>query len=315
MKYNKFVYLFTSYKNWILHGMAKDAARAAGISINTIFIPQKRRDLMAIGDVIQFLFHTPPKANSLFLNHTVFLYCLERYKKPIEEARVFFTHNSTPSERISELSQGLSKAQRIFTYNSNDKKFLEELGIEPEKIKVLFGGVDRKIFYPKSKKEGDEFVLIVGDCKERKRPYLVLDVISKTPNLNFVIHGRGWESLISNASKLQNLKYVSFNFQKHPEIMRSASAYLSLSSLEGGPFPTLEALASGTPVVATDTGWNREVVPEDGGVVLPNNPTLAEVQEAIFKCVELKKANKGKDLLQGKYTWLSMAKEYFAIEQ
>ncbi|HSW09530.1 MAG TPA: glycosyltransferase [Bacillota bacterium] len=59
-----------------------------------------------------------------------------------------------------------------------------------------------------------------------------------------------------------------------PDLMRAADAYVMSSAWEGMPLVLLEASASGLPIVATDTGGNREVVRDgsSGFLVPPSDP-------------------------------------------
>ena len=85
--------------------------------------------------------------------------------------------------------------------------------------------------------------------------------------------------------------------------MREASVLLSLASNEGGPFPVIEALASGTPVVATPTGFCSDLICEGKGFLLSPIPSCKDVQSAIEKAIELKNSVATQDLLNGKLSW------------
>ena len=98
------------------------------------------------------------------------------------------------------------------------------------------------------------------------------------------------------------MTYKQFSLDKNPELMRSASMLLSLSSNEGGPIPVLEALASGTPVVCTDTGFAPEVVTPKRGLLLREPVEALEVREAILQCREMQ-LKSTLDLIKGSFTW------------
>jgi glycosyltransferase involved in cell wall biosynthesis len=65
----------------------------------------------------------------------------------------------------------------------------------------------------------------------------------------------------------------------------------------------LEALASGTPVVATNTGFCAEFVNQSNGRLLPNEPDVGIVKRAIQEGIELKESLWDKDLLHDKWQW------------
>ncbi len=66
--------------------------------------------------------------------------------------------------------------------------------------------------------------------------------------------------------------------------MSENQVFLSLSSLEGGPIPLIDAMAFGMYPVATDTGFARDVILERGfGTLLQIGTSVEEVVEAITR--------------------------------
>jgi glycosyltransferase involved in cell wall biosynthesis len=64
--------------------------------------------------------------------------------------------------------------------------------------------------------------------------------------------------------------------------MSRASCFLSLSTLEGGPIPLIEAMSMGVVAVATSTGFAKDVILDGiNGVIISNPPTVDEVVTAI----------------------------------
>jgi glycosyltransferase involved in cell wall biosynthesis len=156
------------------------------------------------------------------------------------------------------------------------------------------------------------YVLIVGECKPRKNPELISQVIIDNPQIEFVIHGNGWEKyLLLPHRNLQNLVIIPFSLKKNPELLREATLLLSLSKLEGGPIPVLEALASGTPVLATDTGFSRDVINETNGRVLPVDADVNLISEHLNSLLNLKSKLWNRDLLDGNYTWANLGKAIY----
>ena len=93
--------------------------------------------------------------------------------------------------------------------------------------------------------------------------------------------------------------------------MQEASAYLSLSKLEGGPYTTIEALASGTPCVVTSTGWNPEIINKSNGILLPLEPTTAQIIAAIDQAILMKEKVRHLDLLEGKFSWEQLGRSIY----
>ena len=93
--------------------------------------------------------------------------------------------------------------------------------------------------------------------------------------------------------------------------MREAGVFLTLSTLEGGPISILESLASGTPVIATDTGIARDVVKSDNGKVIPLNFDMNDLRDEIKKWLEYSNMNQPIDFLNGKNNFINYADEIF----
>jgi glycosyltransferase involved in cell wall biosynthesis len=234
----------------------------------------------------------------LVVNQTTFYFLLAKKYLNIKPSfcKVFYTHFQTGADSLTGNLQQLANCKEIFVPNKSAILWLRHQGISAKKLTLVHGGIDKKIFYPQQEIDSYlkhrilDYILIVGDCKFRKNPWLVVEVISKMPQQNFIIHGRGWKEFILSELEIFpiNLDVLDFNFDNQPRLIREASVFLTLSSLEGGPYPTLEALASGTPVVATPTGWNPEFITKKNGVLLPDNPLVPEVVNGILIAKKMK---------------------------
>jgi glycosyltransferase involved in cell wall biosynthesis len=320
----KRVVLLSSHKGWILEGIARESARAIGIKVKIIFIPQRLKDYLNIMDSINYTFSRQMNKNYLFINQITYYQALKdkNIKFIPENSYVFYTHKSDVSVSDSVQTKKLSRVKKIFVLNSKIKAELISSGIPEYKLVTVYGAIDRKLYYPTKKftknklSAEDSYVLIIGDCKPRKDPEKLIKVIRTMSDRKFVIHGRGWQEYCANQSiaRLENLKILQFIIENNPKLVREASVYLSLSKLEGGPFPTLESLASGTPVVATDTGWNREIIKTGSGTVLSNKYTISEVTKAINQAIKLKSKVKNIDLLNGEFTWTTLGNKLYGIE-
>lgn len=321
---NKKVLLLSSYRGWILEGLVRESAEAIGINIRVLFIPQRLQDFFRIKNFTFYILGKKIKGDCLFVNQSSYFKALSSTSIRFipEKSRVLYTHKS--NEEIEDLEQikMLQRTNKIFVLNSKIKEDLVASGISEDKITTVFGAIDRKVYYPINyfNKNGslvaDSYVLVLGDCKPRKNPNMIIDVIRTMSDIKFVIHGRGWQEYLTNQGikNLENLKVVQFEIANNPQLVREASAYLSLSELEGGPFPTLESLASGTPVVVTDTGWNKEIVKSGFGTVLSQKFTLSEVVAAINEAIKIKIKVRNVDLLRGKFTWESLGQKLYEVD-
>ena len=131
-------------------------------------------------------------------------------------------------------------------------------------------------------------MLAIGTIEPRKNYPFLLDVFEKTitqpgcEDLKLVIAGtRGWSSLDLKkeaerfGGRLIWLDYVDQD--RLPGLYRDALALLFPSRYEGFGLPALEAMACGTPVLASDTSSLPEVVGQ-AGCLLPPGDADAWVQ-------------------------------------
>lgn len=305
--------ILTKHEPWILGGIVREVTPLSPGEVHLNEFLSLRRERLTKPRIrnkaLQF-----GKVNIL-IHHQI----LEKFPKKILENknydnRILLTHFDPPNRIPVNLLETLGHFKKILVQNSDVKNQLVASGRidDASKIEVWYGAVDRGIYHPKPLPKRD-FVLIVGDCKPRKNPELVAAVIEMNPEINFVIHGKGWSNVqeIKRVSVQKNVRMIPFDLKLNPELMRNASLLLSPSTLEGGPFPVLESLASGTPVVATSTGFCQEIVNDDRGLCVPVESNAETVSKAIQNTLERFSTKASKDLLNGQFSWQDLANKVF----
>ena len=193
--------------------------------------------------------------------------------------------------------------------NSSTANILRNIGVQTE-IVVVYGAVNCIEFHPTEKKSTeDPYVLITSHAAPRKRPELILEFIREAPSMKFIIHGKHREEY--ETKDLQNLKVIEFSYSSQPTFMREASVFLSLSWVEGGPFPILEALASGTPVVSTMTGFAPDLINDKNGRLVADPYNFESLKRAIEDCMALKKINYKTNLLPIELSWEKLSRHFY----
>lgn len=307
--------MLASDKGWILGALLRDSALALGLTPRTNYFAAGRKELIQYPSA--FLSRVNPKVSELniWANHKTYLWYSEKGAFKQKRNRVFVTHFEKPDPINSgNLHESLRSVERFLVQNLDVRKRLVDCGIDGERIELARGAVDRDIFFPDSKRDPvkKDFVLISGQLKERKNPSLLSAVIMLMPNTNFILHCHFPEKrLLELFSPLANVRIYKFEQSRQPQLMRTASVYLNLAKLEGGPIGILESLASGTPVVATDTGFCREMVNSSTGKILALDATPEEVVVAIKHAMKMKDELRPHDLLNGANTWAELGEVIF----
>lgn len=167
---------------------------------------------------------------------------------------------------------------------------LMDWGCPPEKIKVLYGGVDlSKYHYRAPRLEGSQNILSVGRLVEKKGHHILMKAFSKIkdkfPQATLTIIGKGelQEKIISYAKYLK--LGDSFQLLNHlhkdkvREHMSNADLFCAASmeapngDVEGIPNTLKEAMALGVPVISTNHAGIPELIThnQEGILVQENN--------------------------------------------
>jgi glycosyltransferase involved in cell wall biosynthesis len=165
--------------------------------------------------------------------------------------------------------RAVRRAARVFTVSERTKADLVELyDVPAERIVVTPNGVD-PAFSPGPGSHG--YVLAVGAIQRRKNQLAALEAASEV-GLPLVVVGPEKDPALAAELRSRGARLEGFvPIDRLAELYRGAACLVQSSRFEGFGLPVVEAMASGTPVVAVDDPALREVgasaavlVPEDG---------------------------------------------------
>ncbi|MFN3230933.1 MAG: glycosyltransferase family 4 protein [Alphaproteobacteria bacterium] len=194
-----------------------------------------------------------------------------------------------------QIAQAAGDADAIVTVCDALQRPLVDLGIDRAKIRTLRNGVDLDLFQPVGRdiaraKWGvtGKTVLSVGLLIDRKGHNLTIEAMQHIPNTTLLIAGSGetrgeLEAQIKSLGLTDRVRLLGqVPHEDLPSLYSAADAMVLASSREGWANVLLEAMACGTPVVATDIWGTPEVVaaPEAGVLIKERSP------EAIIKGIE-----------------------------
>jgi glycosyltransferase involved in cell wall biosynthesis len=163
------------------------------------------------------------------------------------------------------------------------------LGLDPEKITVIYHGIDP--VFTRTTEPGEinrirhinhvpmEFFLMVGSFEERKNIHIAIDAfsrISKSSNmLRLLLVGREndyqhkMKALVKDLGLEEKVLFPGYIPDRELVTLYSmATAFLFPSSAEGFGLPLLEAMATGCPIITSDLMVFREIA-DDAIVQVP----------------------------------------------
>jgi len=168
------------------------------------------------------------------------------------------------------------RAAAVIAVSSRLVDGLRELGVDPARIVYLRNGVDAGLFHPEDRWAArrtlglpdGRIAACVGNLVPEKGFDLAIDALAHAPDLRLVIVGDGPQRapLAEQARRLgvdPRVTFLPVMPQQALRTLYSACDVLLLTSTrEGWPNVVLEALACGTPVVATDVGAVGDMITE-----------------------------------------------------
>ncbi len=219
---------------------------------------------------------------------------------------IWFTHpNDFLNFKNKSLLYSLNKSKLILSTCTIWKNELIKNKILKPRIEVIIGGADEKMFYPYSNHLNEKVVLINTAFYERKNPHLILEVIKLNPDLRFYILGKNWNkfSLYNELIECNNVNYIETKYNNYPTYYSKAKVFLSLSELEGGPIPLIEALMSNQIPVCSNTGFANDVIQDgvNGFIIEKDSLNPQNISQKLYNAFELSFDNRNYAI--NNFTW------------
>ncbi|MBU0625113.1 glycosyltransferase family 4 protein [Patescibacteria group bacterium] len=223
----------------------------------------------------------------------------------------------------------IKKAAAVIAVSQHTKdEIIESFGVSPDRIHVVTPAVGAE-YRPSPTTEiatvrqkynlPEKFIFYLGTLEPRKNVTGLIAAYNQLESdVGLVLAGgEGWlyqhiYAAAKNSPKRQQIKFIGYVAEADkPALYSAASIFAYPSFYEGFGMPALEAMACGTPVVASHTSSLGEVV-GDGGLLV--NP--ARVDELVLSLQELLSNKKLCELLAEKgikraqqFTWKRSAVE------
>lgn len=217
----------------------------------------------------------------------------------------FFTTKSRIWHKILMSKKLLQNADAIIAVSSSTKRdLIDLLGINENKIKVIYEGVDEKFMLVKNFDELErvkkryklpaKFILYLGTLEPRKNIESIISAYNQlATDCQLVIGGGdGWKShkikrLAGLNPKVKLIGYVKEEDKRG--LYTLADLFVYPSYYEGFGLPPIEAMACGTPVIVGANSSQVEVVGSAGLLVDPYNVNeIAEAMKIILKDAKIR---------------------------
>jgi glycosyltransferase involved in cell wall biosynthesis len=192
-------------------------------------------------------------------------------------------HGKIPA-RAKQIVSAANRAQGILSVSKALANELVKMGVNHEKIQVIYNGVNHEKFgldYPA--KNQNRYILYIGNLKRDKGVMELIEgfnqIKDRHRDLHLVYAGSGamHDNLVNYSNEHHISEKVTFlgnvDHSDLPAWLSNASALCLPSYNEGVPNVVLESMAAGTPVLATNVGGIPEVVDESicGKLIPPRN--------------------------------------------
>jgi len=258
----------------------------------------------------------------------------KRYAKPfvLTQHNTFIKYGNfwDTVERLNDFAVGkavLKEADKIIVVSNATMRYVLSLGADPEKIELLYNGVDLERFKPLTgvkdavrEKIGISknavVVITVRRLVYKNGVDTLIDsakiAIKKNPRLVFLAVGEGPDfaevkARIEQLGIGSNFRLMGFVSDEDLPLYYNAADFFVLPSKsgEGLPLVALEAMACGLPVIATKVGGISEIMMEDyGKIVPPDNPDALAEAVLEFSHRELSALKNGlRSRIEQKFSW------------
>ena len=185
-------------------------------------------------------------------------------------------------------------AQTYIAVSDYVATLLQDLGVSRKKVKTITNGIDTGRFRPAPEKESNNLLLFVGRLDPNKGLHFLLSSLSllRKPVHLAIVGPLSWNknynteilSFIEKAGK-KTIHKVTYIGEQRPEDLvkwyQKATMLIVPSTAESLGLVILEAMACGTPVIASNVGGIPEIVRDHGtGLLIPPGG-VAELAENI----------------------------------
>lgn len=163
-----------------------------------------------------------------------------------------------------------SLSSRILVLNQASKEYVKE--VSNQKITIMPNFInDEFVCYKKIMNDNIKRIAFVGQVRKSKGVDSIIEVAKNNKNIIFDLVGplmSDYNKTILN--KIDNIVLHGVQDKEYiKSILDNADVFLFPSKSEGFSMALLEAMARGLPIITTDVGANKDMIENQGGVIVP----------------------------------------------
>jgi glycosyltransferase involved in cell wall biosynthesis len=304
-------------RNWILGNWLKEVNQRAPRIFSVVWVPTIFAGKRWFEKYIpKFL----PKRQAYFFSYlTIFeKYFNNNVSKYSNNSIVLYPHNEPELGSLVHQAQILNNAHAVYFFCSDDANALVSSGLIESKVRIALCAVDVDCVPNKYTERSKNMVVRASRYGPRKGLDILPEIVKSRPNLNFVALGRGWENFLefSNLSNQVNFKYIELSKESRNKYFSEAKIFLSLSNLEGGPVPLIEAMSMGVYPIATKTGFAPDLInSKKSGILIQVNPEISQVLSALDDALSIEPVNTAGHLTWDRITTMMISDLYEITNQ
>ncbi len=194
-------------------------------------------------------------------------------------------------------SNTLTKYDAVIVFSQSQRMMLAEYGVDPARIRVIPNGVDVEKYAPGPKDYKAEIgarilITFVGRVDPEKNVNIFLDTFESLglpADCYVVIVGDGIDLGRLRRKYAADRRIIFRGFVREDveraRILRASDIFVLPSAIEGLSLSMLEAMASGTAVVATDVGSDGEAL-QGAGIVIDLKTVEAQLPLALRMLID-----------------------------
>ena len=226
----------------------------------------------------------------------------------------FHPYKTFMDERLDKVIFACNHARKYYldrhSKTDSEKYLLSYLGVPPKSAETV------KTDYQQDKP------LVMVSCSSvipLKRVGLIIDALGKITDIPVEWHhfgdGSQMDEIKKKAKQLKansNIKYTLHGHVPNAEYIQTlgdmnADVFITASSTEGGvPVSLSEAASFGLPIIATTVGGIPEIVSDENGYLLDENPTAEDIAKAVVAFYNLSTEQKQQKSLCSYKKWESV---------